>query len=181
MDVLINIYRPSQLEADAAYFFNEIIYTVLFMPRGLYFSPWPVWPQWKISRNRTISYGCGEGDISSFHLIQVSFMQTCFIRWIRITSGHFLSPRLTWLLSSPLHFINSLKAFVSYCGYSINPWSISCPISSFSSTIFATALRFLIKPLLFFLRGSARDYPFFHSLSSYPLVSYKSVASWLCK
>lgn len=154
------------------YFFNEIIYTVLFMPCGLYFSPWPVWPQWKISRNRTISYGC-RGSISGFLLIQVSFMQTCFIRWIRMTSGHFLSPRVTWLLFSPLHFTNSLKAFMSYCVYSINPWSISCPTCSFSSTIFATALRFLINPLLFFLNGSAQDFPFFHSLASYPLVSHK--------
>lgn len=87
--------------------------------------------------------------ISSFLLIQVSFMQTCFVRWIRMASGHFLSPRVTWLLFSPLHFTKSLKTFMSYCGYSINPWSISCPTCSFPSTVFTTALRFLINPLLF--------------------------------
>lgn len=43
------------------YFFKEIVYTVLFMPCGFYFSPWSLWPQWKISRSRTIAGGCRGG------------------------------------------------------------------------------------------------------------------------
>lgn len=65
MDLLIDICRPSQLEADPAYFLKETIHTVLLMPCGLYFSPRPVWPQGKMSRNRGISNGC-RGGISRF-------------------------------------------------------------------------------------------------------------------
>ena len=73
MALLADICRPSQLEVDPAYFLKETIHTVLLLPCGLYFSPWPSWPQEKISGNTIACYGCRGGigrfsfDASFFH------------------------------------------------------------------------------------------------------------------